>query len=205
MPYNNTHNILFIHIPKSAGTSVLKMFNMSEKEGHISWEKYKNLDENIYQNAYKFAIVRNPWDKFVSCYEYVKMDKSYWHSIDGESIYGKHPDYDLTNKYDNFNDFVKFLSEIKEPHLPLKSVNWSYQYQWVCDNGIGVKIDTLYRFEHMDYMINDLNEKFNFQFELPHINKSNNKDYRKYYNDNSIEFVNKIYKRDIELFNYKFD
>jgi len=204
MPYNSTQTLLFIHIPKTAGTSIIKMFNMDEKEGHISCNQYEESNKILYDNAYKFAIVRNPWDKFVSCYEYAKMKKSYWHSINGDSIYGKHIDYDLVTKYDNFNDFIKYLSDIEEPILPLKSVNWTYQYQWICDNKFNIKIDTVYRYEHLNYMIKDLNNKFNYNLELPHINKSKDKDYKTYYNDNSIHFVNKIYKKDIDLFNYKF-
>jgi chondroitin 4-sulfotransferase 11 len=204
MPYNNKNNILFIHIPKTAGTSIFKMLNMPENHGHIIWEKYEKLDKDLFNRSFKFAIVRNPWDKFVSCYEYAKMDKSYWHSSDGNAIDGKHKDYDITNKY-NFNDFVKYLSDIKESYLPLKGINWTYQFQYICDSNFEIKMNVVYRFEHLDYMVSDLNKRFNTDFDLPHINKSNNNGYKKYYNDNSIEFINKIYKKDIELFHYKFE
>jgi len=36
-------------------------------------------------------------------------------------------------------------------------------------------------------------------------NKSNHNDYREYYDNKSIEIVEKIFKKDIEIFNFKFD
>lgn len=205
MPYNKLNNILFIHIPKTAGTSVIKMFDMNDKEGHVPYIKYKNINEDLFNRSFKFAIVRNPWDKFVSCYEYAKMDKSYWHSKDGNAIYGKHEDYDLVNKY-KFNDFIMYLkNNFNGKKLPLKSINWSYQYIFVCDNNSKVNVDILYRYEELDFMINELNSKFKSDYKLPTLNKSKNKDFRTYYNDESIEFIYSLYKKDIELFNYNFD
>lgn len=203
MPYNKTNNKLFIHIPKVAGTSVINMYNMNENEGHVTSIQYRNNNAIRFKNAFKFAIVRNPWDKFVSCYEYAKMGKSYWHSVDGNSVYGKHIDYDLVSKY-KFNDFIKYLKDI-EGKFPMKSVNWSYQYNFVTDTDNNIIVDTLYNYEHLEYMVNDLNSKFNTNHKLPYINKSNNDNYKSYYNDESIEFINLLYKNDIVLFNYKFD
>lgn len=63
----------------------------------------------------------------------------------------------------------------------------------------------LHDYEHLEYMVNDLNSKFNTNHKLPYINKSNNDNYKSYYNDELIEFINLLYKNDIVLFNYKFD
>jgi hypothetical protein len=67
------HKILFIHIPRTGGTSVENHFNYQSKHGwnpknsqHLTLEEYSNhynLDD-----YFKFTVVRNPWDRLVSWY-----------------------------------------------------------------------------------------------------------------------------------------
>ena len=68
MIINHNKKYVFVHIHKTAGTSI--SINML-KSGGI---KYKNKHsfitelENEYKNYFKFSFVRNPWDRLVSWY-----------------------------------------------------------------------------------------------------------------------------------------
>ena len=65
--------IIFIHIPRTGGTSVEKYFNFKHEAGwkpataqHFTLEEYsKHYDLDKY---FKFSIVRNPWDRLMSWY-----------------------------------------------------------------------------------------------------------------------------------------
>jgi len=89
MPINNNYTILFIHIPKCAGTSIEKFFDMQKLEllylakdiykiNNIAFSpqhlRGKDLKEkyakDIFDDYFKFSFVRNPYDRLVSEYFY---------------------------------------------------------------------------------------------------------------------------------------
>ena len=70
------YKTIFIHIPKNAGTSIEEYFgNKSvriQPEKHADIYEIKKKFKNSYNNYRKFTIIRNPYDKMVSWYFYLK-------------------------------------------------------------------------------------------------------------------------------------
>ena len=187
MPVDFDKKLLFIHIPKNAGTSVTKAFAM-QHEGHYPVSFYKNqMAEDLWQEYTKFCIVRNPWDRVVSCYEYARMEKSYYHAVDGPSQYGKHPDYDLL-KDASFEECIELLKEGKLTHQ-----GWTLQSLWIHDKDVLC----------VDDKLENLPDKL-YEVEIEALNKSTRKDYQSYYNEETKQAVEDLYKVDIELFDYEF-
>ena len=69
------HNLrcVLVHVPKTGGisiSSVLKSIDGGDncRESHVVHESDLDL-----QDYFKFCIVRNPWDRFLSCYFYFRM------------------------------------------------------------------------------------------------------------------------------------
>jgi hypothetical protein len=65
--------IIFIHIPRTGGTSVEKYFNFKYEAGwkpktaqHLTLQEYSEHYDT--DNYFKFTIVRNPWDRLMSWY-----------------------------------------------------------------------------------------------------------------------------------------
>jgi chondroitin 4-sulfotransferase 11 len=65
----NGKDVIFIHINKTGGTSVLNALNLT-KSHLTAKEIIEKVGRDKYENAYKFAAVRNPWDKALSHYKY---------------------------------------------------------------------------------------------------------------------------------------
>ena len=72
--------LIFIHVPKAAGTSVKvtlkKNLNEANYENidnndHHSYLQIVKIDNKLFRNRISFALVRNPYERFVSIYRFV--------------------------------------------------------------------------------------------------------------------------------------
>lgn len=128
---NMTNNFIFIHIPKTAGRSVLSAIGMNFTCQHIPMIKYiDDLSEDVVKSLFKFTVVRNPWERAVSYYRCVVLGKS--NNIlpfdDWIIQFGSHN----IPKYKNFNI------------VPLDGLSY-------CKNSNGeVLIDKFLKFESID-------------------------------------------------------
>lgn len=175
---------LFIHIPKNAGTSVLRTLKDIETTHHEPWWRFNIKD------YYSFAIVRNPWDRVVSTYEYCIMDESTHHYMN--SPYGRYnKDYHLLKR----KTFKQCLKHVEWNFV--RYIGWQPQHFFICDKN-NIKVNKIYRFENLSELEKDFNIK------LPHLNMSKHINYKNYYDDKLKNLVYKLYKEDIDLFKYEF-
>lgn len=192
-PYDENKTI-FIHITKTAGTSVAKSLF-----GYLPYH-YTAIDYRViygrtkFKNYFKFAFVRNPWDRLYSAYRYLQSGG--WNKED--KLWAE------TNlaKYDDFNDFVLnwlSLSNIQE-HIHFKP-----QYEFIYDNKGNILIDFVAYFETINEDFSYIANKLKLNSSLGTHNANPGKSYKDIYSKESSEKVALIYKKDINLFGYHFD
>ena len=64
--------VIFIHIPKAAGTSVARAV-LGKRAGHFTAETVRDrMGNDPYYKLYSFAVTRHPVDRLYSAYRYVK-------------------------------------------------------------------------------------------------------------------------------------
>ena len=192
---------VFIHIPKTGGISIADKLGIpKEKQGHKSLKGFQSYKDDYF----KFCFVRNPWDRFISCYFYFKK---YGRKLGSDISSGK-----IINKFNDFDDFVNSFNKIRgisEPNFmdrfksKTKEFNSSHFYNQMY--WIDKKIDFIGRFENLQSDFNIVCDKIGIENKnLSWENKSKHKHYTEYYNDRTRKIVGKIYKKDIIYFGYKF-
>ena len=199
MPISHKNKLIFLHIPKNAGTSITDTEGITfDYIGHHFPDFYKNNFSYEWDNYTKFGVVRNPWDRVVSNYEYGRMAESHWHSVSGKSKYGPHPDY----KHLSNLTFKETLHIFNSKRDFLKHQGWEVQHPYVYDK------DGILLLDHV-FKLDKVNTHEGFKKLIPnltHKNKTNKKynSYRDYYDDETIKIVGEIYAKDIELFKFEF-
>ena len=102
-------------------------------------------------------------------------------------------------KFKNY-DFEEFLKYDLENNMSVID-----QYKYCTDKKNNFCLDEVIKFENLNNDFNKISSLFfNKKDMLNHLNKSDHKQYREYYNDNTKDKIYYYCKRDIEFFEYEF-
>jgi hypothetical protein len=66
------HNLIFVHVPRVAGTSIASSLFGPRNTLHHSIRYYKTVHPRFYEAAESFAVLRDPFDRFASSYAFVR-------------------------------------------------------------------------------------------------------------------------------------
>lgn len=189
---------LFLHIPKTAGSSLLS----SELGGCIDKRIHSfvgTLEEQIIkmnaEDYFKFCFTRNPWDRFSSLYHY------FYYMTEEHMFYKYNPSIiKLVRKYKTFEEFC-----LAFPGLNIKNFHFYPQTKYMLVGGRNI-VDFVGKMENIDSDMAQLCEILNIAIKkpLPHSNKSKSSNYRDLYTEEMKAIVQKEYSQDIELLGYEF-
>ncbi|MEP6565873.1 MAG: sulfotransferase family 2 domain-containing protein [Mesorhizobium sp.] len=204
-------NFIFIHIPKTAGSSITRAlrpwclkpkptqwrrllshlpvreapekanFNQHDR---ASWLRHK-MPAPLYHSAYKFAVVRNPFDLVVSNYHHLRSRTSRRRHRQAQSW-----------------DFKAFLHYLERKNRVARID----QTSWISDRHGHLIVDEVLRFETLAGQFNGLVERLSLPGDLmlPKANANAPFDYRTHYDDEAKSIVRRLYLRDFERFGYEF-
>ncbi len=211
MLISESKKFLFVHIQKTAGRSfeaVLKdnipdLKSLPGTHDHAAWVKDDLGD--IWDELYKVAFVRNPWDRLVSWYAMFqrKGNTTWYKRVTGLGNYNKIRQYVLDNT-NSFDEFIYKCTDIIEDSDGKKSFLYN-QLDYVSDAEGEVMVDYIGRFENIVEDTGVVFKKLCIEgASLPHKNISEHRNYRTYYTDETRDIVAERYARDIEYFGYEF-
>ena len=188
----NSYKAIFIHIPKTAGTSIAQaLFGGSR---HVPYIEYKRANPYKFERYFKFSFVRNPWDRLVSTFFFLKKG--------GVNEMDRRFAAEQLAKYDSFDKFVNSW-------LTRENV-WSWvhfrpQYHFICDSSLRRQVDFVGRTETIGADFNYVCQRLGVSASLKWSNRSKHMPYNKYYTTELRDRVASVYAEDIALFGYSFD
>lgn len=131
LPGERELGVIFTHIPKSAGTSIVdSLFGL--KSRHAPILRYAAYDEQKFSDSFKFTFVRNPWSRIHSAYHYL-------HRAVGKG--DKFVDWTWATHYlsdvPTFEDFVLRLRDPRYRREIKRYVHFRDQMDWISIFGKG--------------------------------------------------------------------
>ena len=216
MIYSSDPRFIFVHIPKTAGTSIEEAvyqyqdFNVTDENIHQPLIQFReNLTHEEYDNAFKFCFVRNPFDLLYSTWKYwthsngLLVDFEEWIIWRYEGRMSDGIKY-LNEPY-RFSDEASMLSELRISWY----INRVPQTYWFVDEDGNFLTDYIGSFEYLHEDFNEIVRHLDLKdVYLPHANKNrddSDKDYRKYYSERTRKIVEKKFALDLAIFGYSFD
>lgn len=191
---------IFVHIQKTGGSSIRRALNMvqHDRDKHRSAAelkpRYRSEDWDLY---FKFAFVRNPWDRLVSWWEMIQQNAAAGKPMNGFQHY-------VLSRANTFEQFILRRGGEYPDYDGVKCI-FRNQLDYMRD-GAGSCVDFVGRFENL---------RADFEFvmsrlgvtapPLPHLNSSNHRHYSTYYSDALGELVSREYAVDIAAFGYRFE
>lgn len=188
---------VFIQIPKNASSSIFNRLSnttdLQNQGNHTTFfDDMQNQDSELFESYFSFAIVRNPYDRFISSYEFASLDDSFVKL--------------------NFNEFVKKCESNGNNFYLREPIYFVPQYKYITIKNI-ILVDEIIKFENLNEEWIKISKKINTLHNFTPIKETlevinatphkMNKNWEDYYNEETKEIVYNLYKKDFEIFGYK--
>jgi hypothetical protein len=209
MLISDSHEFIFLRMRKVASTSmkaILTPLGLPRPAGRIAhlksrmhlerdYHRYvfrahddiraaqRRMPADKFDRYFKFAFVRNPWDRLVSEYEFLLR----------KTQHGRHS---RVKKLAGFKQFIHM-------QIPRRD---AYQINMLCDNYGVVLMDFIGKIENLAQDWQTVCDRIGIEHQaLPSKNVTAHKHYREYFDEECRQLVAEHWNREIELFEYTFD
>lgn len=178
---SDDRGFIWFRVAKVATRSILSV--LREKGVPISLHESDALYQKGDKPLFRFSLVRNPWDRLVSCYKDKVVGKKKMY----EPVWGR-----------PFAQYVQWLGTLDlsraDRHVRLQSRLMPVE-----------EMDFIGRFENLAADVSHIFGRIGLEgASLPHLNKTAKSDFRTFYDEASVQRVRELYQEDIERFGYTY-
>jgi len=177
------HKFIWFRVAKVGTRSILEILENNTELTLSGYSIPFRVKES--KNYFKFAFVRNPWDRVVSCYHKQVVPKNNPH---------------FTECWDKGFDY--FVAFIASQDLTRSDIHIKLQTSLIPRKDL----DFIGRFENFEedlrYVLDTIGLS---EAEIVHKNRSDHQHYSEYYTKKTRAIIYKKYKKDIKNFGYTFE
>jgi hypothetical protein len=151
--------------------------------GHISLEQVRPfIGEDAFSRYFKFAFVRNPFDRFISYCSFIAREGD---------LFGRDP--------------KRVMRHFAIERPPTDHVLFYPQHVFLTGRDGALVVDKIGRVEDMQRSYDEIAERIGVPTaRLEQLNGSRRDGYYAYYDQELIDAVARLYRRDLELFGYTY-
>ena len=202
MPFSDEHNAVFIHVPKTAGTSVEVALDMQHRKNLFEFDPIQNnfkqhwpatqvrkrLGPEKYDEMFSFAFVRHPISRMLSEYHYLKR-------LGSSFVLHQSPDSFIKKIHDIWGMWEFYPREMRQ-HIRTQT--------FMLYNEEGkLMVDFVGKFENLQEDWQHVCDQLGISEELPFSQESANKDDWSEFSEESIATIRKLYADDFKNFDYE--
>jgi len=197
MIINDQYEFIFVAIARTGSTSIKSALQHPDELKKLPPIYHASihtiLENNPHKkNYFKWAFVRNPWDRMVSAYHEFRNISAHGEWAEDLSLFLSAP------------TFEQFVLNFKGTEVS-KDIHFIPQFDCISIDG-KIAVDFVGRYENyqkdFDHFCSSVNMP---SFTLPRSRRTSRGDYRGYYqNTECIDVVRDFYHKDIEFFDYEF-
>ena len=160
--FDRTRSV-FIHVPKAAGFSISVSLYGQPNE-HFTWKEWRRLHPRKFDAYFKFALVRDPFDRFVSAFRFLKVGGMYaWDREFAEQTLAP---------FAEPGELAEAMVNRPTRQAVLKWLHFRPQCEFVADARGNLKVDALFSFERLAESFEEIKNRISPNCTLPHLNKT---------------------------------
>lgn len=196
--WNSMHRAVFIHVPRTGGNSISQAIGAPKP--HVPIGRYRLFDSRRFDDSFKFAFVRNPWDRLLSAYSHI----SAWVRAAAS------PEHDIwaPPEFAYYQDFEAFVLALAHDHFRSRMLAYTHfrsQLDWIAmPKSSTIALDFVGRFERLRDDYAEVTARLGIDSPLEIVNESQHLPYREAYSRKMRDIVGFIYARDIAVLDYRF-
>jgi hypothetical protein len=222
MPIFKEHKCIHVHIPKTAGTTINAalgiidlfgtdkpivneyntdiMYGFTEKlefDHMTASQLMQFIPEKVWFPFFKFAFVRNPYDRLLSQYCYAS----------------KHMDYRMMSEeyFESFPTFIQSLAryydEYEKDCSQMQMSHYIPQWKFVTDSDGKLLVDYIGKFEsfnaHFKFVLDTCKITPHFDPFTTKLQASEHRVWTDHYDNDTKRTVYNLYKGDFKMFDYE--
>ena len=210
---------VFIHIPKTGGTSLANSLNFCPNRHHFTFKESilysnsKNFKDGKFsyydfKDRLKFSVVRHPLERLVSTYYYTCAPRHRWGEWNTSQLSIEHFDICMNHIIDrlyNGNSNYWEKSNINDigKHDGSSSFWLAPQYHWIMNNNYDLLVDHILKLDNIEQDSKLFADKHNFNLNKnKKLNSTKHDPWKKHFTKKTKDFFTELYKKDFEFFGF---
>lgn len=198
---SHAHKFVYVAVTKTACTTIKRTLGhvLFPEAGHVAphslpFEVMDKPDVASCRDYFRFAFVRNPWDRLLSSYTNKIVEGVAFRNVHQPGVRRNMP----------FDEFVELVAQTPDERT---DIHWKSQHSFLAHEGRPI-VDFVGRFEQLvpdwetirGHVGPDVLPPLDF-----HLNPSDHAHYSTYYTPELVEHVRDRYRADAELYGYDFE